>query len=1125
MISRRGFVGGFLFISAFFVLRCRKFIGIKFSGIMAGSFLLALLFLAPGASAASYSASFDGVGQYAYSSDPTVDVFRDTTGTMEMWVKLNSLPTGGNQVYLLGDRVTYAYGGPGNYTLMVRGGDTAVCPHQNVFVIQYWDGEGVNVCGTTSITVGTWYHVAIVRDGPSSKKLYVNSILEGNDTSYHPMNDKITSAGIGIGAMDIGANGTHGYSNAFIDDIKIWSTARSATQISDDMKSKALGSDNSLLVYYKFDNNWNDSTANGYNLTSVNFPSFSTDTPQFNLPPTLSYSTDFSNGIATSTMFLPNQPAFKIDYSDANNDPATGVFVVINGVRHQMQTDGSLTNWTTGVTYSYSVPTGTLKFGTYDYHFEASDGSSQIIFGQGQFKILHEPVILIPGILGSELKKGNELLWLDLPRTVMDVFGDTFLDSLQMKTDGSSASDISVSDVLREKDGFHYFDKLISDLSAKGYQENTDLFVFPYDWRLDNKINSELLGSKINKITDVSNSQVNIVAHSMGGLVVKQYILDHPSAKIDHLIFIGTPHLGAPKAAKILNFGDDMGIKLAGVSFLDPAEVQKISQDMPGVYQLLPGNEYFNQAGSYLTNGFEKLTYNGTTGFLASIWGVNGDLLLKANKFHNLLDTMSFAGSQVKTYNLAGCKSATITNIIKSNIGGIYGLRLGSGDHTVPLASSDPNNLGAADFYITNASHSEMPSQNNVVEMVDNILADRVDVSNLPDSVTTDKNQCGIWGKMVTINSPVALNIYNNSGHVGPTSSGSVEYGIPGVTYDMLGHNKFTFLPEDKNQQYTIKLDAYATGTFSLTVATIENDQITKTVHYTDVSISPVSKGQMVISLSSADDKLEFARDGGTFTSIPASSVLDKVGSQDLTPPVTSATISGVQGNNGWYRSSTKVTLAMSDELSGILRTEYSLDNGSSWNIYNGQFVINQEGTSTIKYKSVDRAGNEEDEKQTVIRLDLTPPEATIVFVPSKQDISIVGTDNLSAVSVNDQGNKVVLADEAGNTTTLNFVEKDRRKSLRTELSSILYNGIELNAINKNRFLFQWGFDKKNNLNQLVQTIKVKNDFSLNAEYRPNQNLTVVSGKDVDVGKIKEKLPGLVLFKIQTNKGGLDYKY
>ena len=121
-----------------------------------------------------------------------------------------------------------------------------------------------------------------------------------------------------------------------------------------------------------------------------------------------------------------------------------------------------------------------------------------------------DPVIIIPGLLGSAEKNG---IWL--------------IDPI-----------------------FHVYDNLIETLEANGYVLGVDLFTFPYDWRNSNVDTAILLGSKIASILSTcSCSKVDLVAHSMGGLVARQYIqslsYDHD---VDQLIFLGTPHLGSPKA-------------------------------------------------------------------------------------------------------------------------------------------------------------------------------------------------------------------------------------------------------------------------------------------------------------------------------------------------------------------------------------------------------------------------------------------------------------------------------------------------------------------------------------------------------------------------------------------------
>ncbi len=59
-----------------------------------------------------------------------------------------------------------------------------------------------------------------------------------------------------------------------------------------------------------------------------------------------------------------------------------------------------------------------------------------------------------------------------------------------------------------------------------------------------------MLKQKINEIKQRTNSsKVDIVAHSMGGVVSRYYAQsDEYNNDIDQLIFLGTPHQGSPES-------------------------------------------------------------------------------------------------------------------------------------------------------------------------------------------------------------------------------------------------------------------------------------------------------------------------------------------------------------------------------------------------------------------------------------------------------------------------------------------------------------------------------------------------------------------------------------------------
>ena len=121
-----------------------------------------------------------------------------------------------------------------------------------------------------------------------------------------------------------------------------------------------------------------------------------------------------------------------------------------------------------------------------------------------------DPVIIIPGILGSWKKNGE---WV-------------------------------IDPVL------HVYDNLIETFELNNFVQGENLFPFPYDWRESNIFTAGLLRNKINKVQEVCECEkVDIIAHSMGGLIARYYIQSGLyEDDIDQLIFLGTPHLGSPKS-------------------------------------------------------------------------------------------------------------------------------------------------------------------------------------------------------------------------------------------------------------------------------------------------------------------------------------------------------------------------------------------------------------------------------------------------------------------------------------------------------------------------------------------------------------------------------------------------
>jgi hypothetical protein len=96
----------------------------------------------------------------------------------------------------------------------------------------------------------------------------------------------------------------------------------------------------------------------------------------------------------------------------------------------------------------------------------------------------------------------------------------------------------------------------------------------------------------------------------------------------------------------------------------------------------------------------------------------------------------------------------------------------------------------------------------------------------------------------------------------------------------------------------------------------------------------------------------------------------------DTTDPVTTHSLSGEMGENGWYVSDVDVTLTATDETSGVDYTMYRID-GGSWRGYTGTFTVSTDGTHKVDYYSVDNAGNRESTKSVSFKIDQTDPVTT----------------------------------------------------------------------------------------------------------------------------------------------------
>jgi pimeloyl-ACP methyl ester carboxylesterase len=677
-------------------------------------------------------------------------------------------------------------------------------------------------------------------------------------------------------------------------------------------------------------------------------------------------------GIAGSTkidnsVFTNNQTGLLIEFGDSS---ATNSFFENNSV-HAFTNNGShadaSNSWwgdPTGPFHSVLNPSGLGQIASGDINIFPWLTERP---GETETKI---PVLIIPGIAGTELYNEDDLIWPDLNQMFTDINDQFITESLELNSQGESNASISIGEVVKRRTFLLLFEKNIFEalqqvLELNSYKLDKSIFYFPYDWRLDlDSIVSEL-AQKIDDIkSETGSSKVDIVAHSMGGLLVKDYLDSLGEGGVNKLIFVGTPHLGAPKAAKVLINGDRLGIP-----WLEEDRIKEVALNSPSMYELLPSSFYFDNVSGYIKpfsifpNDFYD--HSETKDFLLQEENLNFALFNLAEGFwgKNLHDAVF---SDVETYNIVGCASPTQSAYRLGLFGELAGVGYASGDETVPFKSADYINISDSNkFYARKVEHAGMPSANDIREAIVNILAN--EPVSLTNNFKNDPSFCGIKGKTLRWRSPVDVHVYDSQDrHTGPIENNAFEYGIPSIDYEVIGHEKFIFLPTDDFEEYQVVGRGSDNGTFDLLISENENGLVLETSVFNDVPVDTNTEARFSISEASDNTVIEVQKDTETPVIIKAVSTLIGDEAEDVISPETQVGLEGKEYNSGESKKKTEVHLIATDNNSGVLETRYSF-NGVDFSNYITPIELSEKGMFEIHYYSVDKAGNNEQIKKMTI--------------------------------------------------------------------------------------------------------------------------------------------------------------
>lgn len=246
------------------------------------------------------------------------------------------------------------------------------------------------------------------------------------------------------------------------------------------------------------------------------------------------------------------------------------------------------------------------------------------------------------------------------------------------------------------------YDGLISALETAGYVRDSNLFVYAYDWRKNVSQTQQNLADFINQ---KGLAKVNLIGHSLGGLVARAYAQSN-SDKVYKLLTVGSSHQGAGGAFYLwegVDLREFPGWQKLAMKLLlrinraqYDTEVTEVQTLFPALRNILPIYEFLRYA-------------NGTIKPLSSLTWTNNFLPLGGD----LAQLRTLSGNWGNTLKFIQVGPRTAADILTGRW--VDGKPSGqtendSGDGTVLLSSSQASGAAANDE-LSGQNHTQIISQ------------------------------------------------------------------------------------------------------------------------------------------------------------------------------------------------------------------------------------------------------------------------------------------------------------------------------------------------------------------------------------------------------------------------------
>lgn len=303
---------------------------------------------------------FDGTDDYL---DFPVAMTGDAENqTVEFWVKVSSLPSINTPIFIRGED---GAGGWSNQLVLNTNG-----------TLQMWTccyPGNPNPISNTTISTNTWYHIACVFDmATGTNSIYINGTL---DVVNSPAAGTATLRSSTVGYRFGRNNTAYSFLNMYLDEIRIWNTTRTGSEISSNMNGMSPSYPSNLKVYCKLNegtangvntgisSTLTDETGNGYTGTMVNFAKTGTTSNWVSTTPLTPAAT--VNGGSSNVTVCNGSFSVQVDFSNLPAYPSnTNYDLFWNGTQYGTFTTLANQSTATAIRTQASITgTGASQFG------------------------------------------------------------------------------------------------------------------------------------------------------------------------------------------------------------------------------------------------------------------------------------------------------------------------------------------------------------------------------------------------------------------------------------------------------------------------------------------------------------------------------------------------------------------------------------------------------------------------------------------------------------------------------------------------------------------------------------------------------------------------------------------